>query len=178
MVPYHAEALVLQEGLDARHAARTVPLALLVCIVAGCSALPWTNRQTKGSSFLTPPSTQTLEAFRFDTPIKDQDQAAIAAQLMLTSTRLRSPQSQIVSAQELSVAEARSRLGQAGGSLSPDWPAHAPVWLVIFRGDWQVFPPDPWHTITPPPATEGCVFVLMGVNNPRQSQVGTIACGS
>lgn len=82
----------------------------------------------------------------------------------------------VASVQELALAEAQRRVAQAGVSSYDDRPSDTLVWLVIFQGEWQVFPPDPLHTITPPPASVGCVYVLMDAKDPGRSQVGSIEC--
>jgi hypothetical protein len=162
---------------EIRRTINIVSVALLIGIAIGGCSFPWTNRTTEDASFLTPPSDQTLAAFRFDSPIKDKMDAVIAARLLLGSTRLRPQQAaQVTSVEELPLAEAQRRIAQAGAATYEGRPANTRVWLVIFRGEWQVFPPDPSHTITPAPPAEGCVFVLMDANDSGRSQVGSTEC--
>ncbi len=157
---------------------RILSFVILVCLCVACSGFPSVFPTGEDTSFLTPAAEQTVAAFRFDSPIQDRTQAVIAAQAILGSTRLHSKQiPQVASVQELSLAEVQQRMPEAGSSLQGDRPADARVWLVILKGKWQVFPPDPSHTITPAPASEGCVYVLMDANEPARSQAGTVECG-
>lgn len=152
-------------------------LGLVAVLVIGCSSFNVPSGAKDDTSYLTPVSTQTLERFRFDAPIKNKTEAAIAAQLILSSTRLRpNANPQIVSVEELALAEARRRVARAGVFVNEDRPADTPVWLIVFEGEWQVFPPDPSHTITPAPPSHGCVYVMLDGNDPGRSEVGGIEC--
>ncbi len=118
---------------------------------------------------------QTPATLQFVSPIRDQAQATADAQIILSSTRLVPQQTpQVVLAQPLTLAEARQRIGQP--TALEERLSDTPVWLVIFRGAWRIFPPDPSHTITPAPASDGCVYVLMDANDPAYSQLATIEC--
>lgn len=68
---------------------RAVSIAVLFFLLMGCSAIPWANQTREDTGYLTPASEQTLAAFRADSPIHDKTQAVIAAQAILSSTRLR-----------------------------------------------------------------------------------------
>jgi hypothetical protein len=152
-------------------------LGLVAVLVIGCSSFQAPGGTREDMTYLTPVSTQTLEHFRFDSPIKNKMEAVIAARVTLSGTRLRANANpQIVSVEELALAEARRRVARPGVSVNEDRPADTPVWLIVFEGEWQVFPPDPSHTITPPPPSHGCVYVLLDANDPGRGEVGAIEC--
>ena len=156
---------------------RMISFALIISFVIGCSSSGVLNEARESTSYLTPLSTQTLEAFRSDSPIKNKTEAVIAARVTLRYTRLRSSADpQVVSVEELALAEARRRVARAGVFVNEDRPADTPVWLIVFEGEWQVFPPDPSHTITPAPPSHGCVYVMLNANDPGRSEVGSMEC--
>ena len=82
----------------------------------------------------------------------------------------------VVAVEELALAEARRRMTCAGVSTDEDRAVDTPVWLVIFEGEWQIFPPDPLHTITPAPPSHGCVNVILDANDSGRSEVCNIEC--
>ncbi len=152
-------------------------LGLVTVLVIGCSAFNVPSGTSEDTTYLTPVSTQTLAAFRSDSPIENKMEAAIAARSTLSGTRLRfTLDPRIVSVEELALAVARRRVARAGVSINEDRPANTPVWLIVFEGEWQVFPPDPSHTITPASPSHGCVYVLLDANDPGRSEVGPIEC--
>jgi hypothetical protein len=132
---------------------RIAAIFVLIALIVGCSAF-------SGVNTLAGENARVIEK----------------ARVILNSTRLRSEQlPQVVSAQKLSFEQAHREL-PASVSKNSDLASNSSVWLVIFKGQWQVLPPDPSHTITPVPPTEGCVFVLMDANENGLQVGGPSSC--
>jgi len=87
------------------------------------------------------------------------------------------PTGQIVlSAERLILADAHKRVEQPGSTSYEDRSPDTPVWLIVFRGYWQISPPDPLHIITPFPPSLSCNYVLLDVSEPGPLELGGIAC--
>ena len=145
--------------------------------LAGCGSSVEMGQATEDRTYLTAVPEATLMAFRSDSPIRNKLQAVIAARVNLESTRLRfSEPPQVVSVDALSLEEAHQRVAQPRITTYEDRPGDTPVWLVIFEGDWQVFPPDPFHTVTPPPPVHGCTYVIIDQNDGARTEICEISC--
>jgi hypothetical protein len=81
-----------------------------------------------------------------------------------------------VSLEQVKLAEANDRVLAPGVFVNETGRGESLVWLIVFEGDWQVIPPDPEHTVTPPAPTHGCVYVIEDVREPGWTAVGTIEC--
>lgn len=132
---------------------RIAAIFVLIALVVGCSAFSGVNI------------------------LVDENARVIGkARVILNGTRLRSEQlPQVVSVQKLSFEQARREL-PASVSENSDRASNSSVWLVIFKGQWQVLLPDPSHTVTPVPPSEGCVFVLMDANENGLQAGGPSSC--
>ena len=149
----------------------------LLVLATACSRPARATPGAEDTTYLTPIPEATLVAFQAGAPIETRLQAAIAARASLGSTRLSfAAEPKVVSVEELNLAEAHQRVTQPGVTTYEDRPAEARVWLVFFESDWQVIPPDPGHTVTPPPPAHGCVYVLLQASDAGRTEVGTIAC--
>jgi len=127
----------------------------VIILLTGCSNLANRVTDTEVAQYLTPISEETLEAFQEGIPIENEQQAVIAARVYLDSTRIRfTTHPEVVSVVEE--------------------PLNA--WKVVFEGDYQINPPDPMHTLTPPAPVHGCVFVAIDTNANVRTEVGTIGC--
>ena len=111
-------------------------------------------------------------------PIRNKLDAAIAAQALLSSTRLEYeelPRVMYVENLPLEEVHEKVRQMQPGEYFSEDRPGNTRVWLVLFEGEWRVVPPDPEHVYTPEPLAHGCAFVIID-RNYDHSEIGTIKC--
>jgi len=146
-------------------------------LLLGLLIVLWSCTAPEDTSDLTPLPTATLLATQAAERIATRLQAVTAARAMLDTTRLHfTGEPQVLAADELSLKEARTRLGQAGNSAAEGRPEDTTVWLVIFEGDWQVIPPDPDHNITPEPLFHGCVFAMIDADETGWREVATVAC--
>jgi hypothetical protein len=99
-------------------------------------------------------------------PIETRLQAAIAAQAALCTTRLyyaKSPP--IVLVERMGLPEAQRRVATNDGPTSG-----IDVWLVIFEGNYQIYPPV---SPTPIPSVHGCAFVMLDAAGGAPVQAGT-----
>ncbi len=144
---------------------------------AGCGSSVEAGHAAEDRTYLTPIPEATLRAFRSDSPIESKLQAVIAARVNLESTRLRfSEPPQVVSVEAMSLKLAHQRAAQPGVSTYEERPGDTQVWLVILEGEWQVFPPDPFHTVTPPPPVHGCTYVIIDQQDSARTEIGGIGC--
>ena len=144
-------------------------LLLLGCLIlsAGCSA-------PEDTAYLTPIPDATVDAYRLGPRIRTRLDAVVVARKYIWTTRLTQVTTpRVVSVGEMDFAEANQRVP---GSLPQNEPMAGKVWLVIFHGTWQLFPPDPMHTITPPAPYNGCVFALFYTDNAEPIAAGDITC--
>jgi hypothetical protein len=133
---------------------------------------------TEDTTYLTPIPQSTIAAYTEDIPIKNKQDAAIAAQALLSSTRLEYevlPRVTFVENLPLEEAHQKVRQTQPGAYSPEDRPGNTRVWLVLFEGEWRIVPPDPEHIYTPEPLAHGCAFVIIDRKNDR-SEIGTIKC--
>ncbi len=108
-----------------------------------------------------------------------EQQAAIQkARQMLASSRLefQSPP-QLIAIEETDLEAAQERMTPEGAEPPPtkNQEAKMQVWLALFAGELRIIPPDPSHTLTPPPFTHRCVYVLV---NPKthEDALSTAKC--
>lgn len=155
-----------------------------ICFLVGligltaCNSVP-KNLNAENLSFLTPIPENTLSAYRSGTPITNKLQAVIAARAFISNGAIRSLQTPVVvSADRMTLAAVRKKTFRPGESFYTDMPFYTPVWLVIFKADWQpdAQPPPPGQTVTPPPVYPGCQYVWMTENDNGMSATGSIAC--
>jgi hypothetical protein len=162
---------------------RTVPAApLLLCILgifwlAGCSGLSGHTRPTEDTAYLTPIPEATLRAFRYDAPIQNKLQAAIAARLEIGTARFgdTAHSAKIVSVEEMTLDKVKQRVGPRPNLAYEyeDRPGDTKVWLTVFEGDWQIFPPN---SNTPLPPYHGCYYVIMDARGSGPMEIGNIDC--
>jgi hypothetical protein len=151
-----------------------LPSLCLLVFMVSCAA------KTEDTLYLTPIPQSTIAAYTEDMPIKNKQDAAIAAQAILSSTRLEYEElPRVTFVENLSLEEAHQKVTQSqpGEYSSEDRPGNTRVWLVLLEGDWRIVPPDPEHVYTPEPLTHGCTFVIIDRKNDR-TEIGTINCSN
>lgn len=156
-----------------------------ICFLVGligltaCNSVP-KNLNAEDLSFLTPIPENTLSAYRSGTPITNKLQAVIAARAFISNGAIRSLQTPVVvSADRMTLAEVRKKTFRPGESFYTDMPFYTPVWLVIFKADWQPSlnqPTPTGRTGTPLPVYPGCQYVWMTENGNGISATGNIYC--
>jgi hypothetical protein len=159
-----------------------LPRVLLVLVALflsfGCSGRSQENVTTEDTTYLTPVPQATLDAFRQGIPVESKLEAVIAARAALATTRLIfSDEPRVISVAELSLENVGAHLG-GSASAANGKPGDTNVWLVMFEGNWQVVPPDPARTVTPPPPTLGCVYAVIYAADGASSDIGTMDCDS
>ena len=151
-----------------------LPTLCLLVFMVSCVA------KIEDTHYLTPIPQSTIAAYTEDMPIKTKQNAAIAAQALLLSTRLEYeelPRVTFVENLLLEEAHQKVRQTQPGEYSSEDRPGNIRVWLVLLEGNWRIVPPDPEHIYTPEPLTHGCAFVIIDRKNDR-TEIGTIKCSN
>ena len=138
----------------------------------------WKALKMEDQSYRTPIPESTLMAFRSGTPIANKVQAVIAARVLVSQTRMESLQpSEVIFVERMTLAEAKKKAAKPGTESYEDIPADTPVWFVVFKGAWQVHPPSPGQTVTPPPPFYGCQYVWTTENGNGYAATGYIDCG-
>jgi hypothetical protein len=129
-------------------------LSILFLLTASCSA-------TKDVSFLTPTpaATPTLDQ-PSDLVVTELDAITVGGKLFEEKGGIHwidAPTT--VLAKEMLYSEAVKLLGE-GVAQYDLWPRETKVWLVAFKGQWQLIPLDPNQANPQPLNYEGCVFSL------------------
>ncbi len=144
-------------------------LVLVGCLISsgGCSA-PADN------AYLTPISDATIAAYRPGPSVRTKLDAVLVGRLQISSTRLDQVSTpRAIFVQEMTFAEANRKVTEP---LPQSNPMDSKVWLVIFQGTWQLMPPDPTHTVTPPPPYYGCVYALFYAEHAEPIADGGTSC--
>ena len=153
---------------------------LSLVTLLGCSAVTGSSSVIEDTTYLTPIPQETLQAYKLGTPIRDKLQAVIAARIQLNNPPhfKSSGVPKVVSVDETILDEAHKRVAQSGSYSGENSAGNTKVWLVIFEGDWQATPPDPSHTMTPPPPFHGCSYVIVNADGKSGIEIGGIDCKS
>ena len=157
-----------------------VPIVIAAILLMGCSTFAGQGTATENTAYLTPISRETLQAYQWDTPVRNKMDAVILARLSLDTTRLSfTEEPKVVLAEKMRLEDARKHIVQPGViNTYEDTSGDAKVWLVIFEGDWEITSGpllDSEHPVipgTPGPPSHGCVFVIIG----SQGEIGTTEC--
>jgi hypothetical protein len=150
-------------------------------LMVGCSTFAKQGTATEDTAYLTPIPRETLDAYQWDTPVRNKMDAVIAARLSLDTTRLEyTEEPKVVLAEEMRFDDARRRVAQPGFLNvinTEEIPGDANVWLVLFEGDWQMTGPPPEEPVTPEPPSHGCVYIIiLDPNDLMRTQFGTTKC--
>lgn len=165
---------------------KTVSIVLIVIAATslmGCSIFAGQAAATEDTAYLTPISRETLEAYQWDTPVRNKMEAVIASRRNLDTAiyMFYTEEPTVVSVEEMRREDALKRVAQP--SVINIYEARSGdmnVWLVIFEGEWQmIVPPAAEHPVaTPEPPSRGCVYVIIDANDSRHSEIGTTKCSS
>ena len=163
------------------NAASIFPLVIAAILLIGCSTPAVQVTATEDTAYLTPIPRETLQAYQWDTPVRNKMDAVIHARLSLDTTRLSyAEEPKVVLAEEMRLEDARKHIVQpAVINTDEDQPGDMKVWLVIFEGEWQTIVPLPAgteHPVTPEPVPYGCVYVIIAQNDSSYSEIGTTEC--
>jgi len=165
----------------------TIPIAIAIILLMGCSTIAGQGTATEDTTYLTPIPRATLQAYQFDTPIRNKMDAVIVARLSLDTTRLSyTEEPEVVFVEEMRLEDALKRIAQPGFlrviNTYEDKSGDTKVWLVLFEGDWQMTSPPPEHPVTPEPPSHGCVYIVIDATGNRYSEFditfGTTECSS
>jgi hypothetical protein len=80
-----------------------------------------------------------------------------------------------VLAKEMLYSEAVKLLGE-GGAQYDLWPRETKIWLVVFKGQWQLIPLDPAQAAPLPETYEGCVLSLFTARDASLISMGDSVC--
>ena len=147
---------------------------VLLCLIllVSCAEIQ-TPFQTEEQPFRTPIPESTLMAYQSGTPIANELQAVIAARALLLTSRMEYIQPpEVIDVQRITLAEAKKKTAQSYDDIPPE----TPVWFVVFKGNWQLHPPSPGITVTPPPPYQGCQYVWIAEANNGYAATGNIDC--
>ena len=163
--------------------ASVVPIVIAAILLTGCSTFAGQGAATEDTAYMTPIPKETLQAYQWDTPVRNKMDAVILARLSLDTTRLSYMETpKVLSVEEMSLADARKRVAQPGVFKTyEEGSGDAKVWLVLFEGDWQMTggplpDPDPEHPETPGPPSHGCVYVIIALDGSSHGEIGTTKC--
>jgi len=145
-------------------------LSSVLILVVGFSAC-------KDTSPVTPIPESTLSVDRSGSLVETRlASESVGTQLLEAQegfTWIESPQA--VLAEEMSYAEANKQIGLNTPQYDL-WPAETRVWLVIFKGRWELVPLDPTQVEALPVAYEGCLLILFTAKDASMISVGDSVC--
>lgn len=144
-------------------------LALIGLVIATFVIVSSLMSKAEDNIYLTPIPESTWSAYRRDAPINSKYDAVIVATQQIHSWRLVFTQGEpkVVYAEKMNVEDVRDLL-----RIQYEEPGNTKVWLVIFKGQWQVLPPmvDELE-----PVETGCINVIVPVND-SNSYMGAGDC--
>lgn len=143
-------------------------LSLLLIITTGCSA-------AEGVYDLTP-TPAAAPGQPGDLVVTEHDAINFGSKLMEEKGGIQwidAPTPVLV--KEMSYVEAVNLIGEqiAQNDL---WPGDTRVWLVVFKGRWQLIPLDPNQANPQPLTYEGCGFSLFTARNGELIAMGDFVC--
>ncbi len=145
-------------------------LSSLLILAAGCSA-------PKDISYLAPTPDATLGSYPPGSPVETRTDAITLASKLFEEKGgikwIESPRT--ILTEEMSYAEAQKWIG-VGDAHYELWSPETQVWLVVFKGQWQLIPLDPTQAAPPSLGYEGCVFSLFTVRDGELISMGDSAC--
>lgn len=145
-------------------------LSSVLILVVGCSA-------QRDTSYVTPIPESTLSVDRSGSSAETRLAAeAIGAQLLEAQTGftwIEPPQT--VVAVEMNYADANKQIGMNEPQYDL-WPKETRVWLVVFKGRWDLVPLDPSQANPPPVTYEGCLIILFTAKDASLISAGDAVC--
>ena len=145
-------------------------LSIMFVLTASCSA-------TEVVSDLTPiPAATPTPAQPADLVTTEPDAIAHAGKLLEENGGFQwidAPTT--ILSKEMPYSEAVRLLGE-GVAQYELWPRDTTVWLVVFKGRWQLVPLDPNQENPQPLNYEGCIFTLFTARNGEWMAAGDFVC--
>ena len=139
-------------------------------MAAGCSA-------PKATSDFAPTPAATIESYQPGSLVETTTDAITVAITLFEEKGgaqwIEAPQPVFV--EEMSYAEAVEQLGVGEGEYNL-WPPETKVWLVVFKGQWELVPLDPTQANPPPVSYEGCGFTLFTARDGEWIAMGDATC--
>ena len=150
--------------------------SLFIILLVSCAEIQ-APFQMEQQTYLTPIPESTLMANREGTPIGSKLQAVIAASALLLNSPMENIKPpEVMFVQQTTLAQAIKKTAKPGVETFEDIHPQTPVWLVIFKGTWQVFPDSPGNTVTLPRLYQGCQYVWIAEANNGYMATGDIDC--
>jgi hypothetical protein len=157
-----------------------ITLIVLISLIFLVSCSISTPTPSMGASednaYLTPVLESTLSAYREKWPITTKLDAVINASEYIYSTRMTFTQGppKVIFTEEMTLVEAKRIVPKNPGLVysHEDRPDDTKVWLVIFEGSWQIYPPDGDLL----PLESGCIYAIIDANQSARNQGGTGIC--
>jgi len=134
---------------------------------------------TENATYLSPIPEVTLLAYREGQSIENKLQAVVAANAALRTTRIHyDEQPKAIQVELMKLKDAHNLVRYQGTSdyAFEDRPDNTRVWLVLFKRNFVIIPPDPENTYTPVSPTYGCLYVILDNNNPGRTEVSGLGC--
>ena len=92
-----------------------VPIVIAAILLMGCSTFTGQSTATEDTAYLTPIPRETLQAYQWDTPVRNKMDAVILARLTLDTTALSyTEEPEVVLAEEMRCEDARKHIVQPG----------------------------------------------------------------
>ncbi len=147
-------------------------LSLVVFIVAAVAVSSKLISPIEDDNYLTPIPYETIWAYKEKYPIDSKQEALIVAYRSIFSTRLIFTQGdpKVVSVEKMKLSDTVKFIGN-----SDERPGDIVVWLVVFKGTWQIVPPDPGDLL---PLETGCIYVVFDANEPGRNSLSARDCVS
>ena len=106
-----------------------VPIVIATILLTGCSTFAGQGTATEDTAYLTPIPKETLQAYQWDTPVRNKMDAVILARLSLDTTALRyTEEPKVVLVEAMRLEEARKYIVELGViQIYVDTPGNAKV---------------------------------------------------
>jgi len=153
-------------------------IGLIVVLSAFLVLVPNPDAFPTDTSYLTPITQPTLEAYASDAPITTRLQAVIEAQRHLGKPHFQPNDAlYVLYTESISRLTARQKLEQTEiAALQESSGETDEIWLVVFEGDWQVNPPGALASTTPV-TFHGCNYVILEMTPNSGVEISGVACG-
>lgn len=145
-------------------------LVTIIVLTVGCST-------RRGGSSLLPGPGSTSDSPQTGSPIDTQRDAVAAGNQILEDKGgirwIETPEPVFV--ERMSYSEAVKQIGLDIAQYD-HWPRETQVWLVVFKGRWQLIPFDPNQVNPQPRNYEGCALVLLTAQKGEFMDMGDAVC--
>jgi hypothetical protein len=132
--------------------------------------------RTEDNTYLTPIPDSTRAAYREKRPINNRFDAVLEATQDIYFSRMRFTQGAptVMFTEEMTLAEAKKLIPKDPGEIysSEDRPDDTKVWLVVFKGSWQIAPPGGGLL----PLETGCIYAILDANTTGHNRIRATSC--